>query len=101
MSIAAGVIVLVAAMAVTAVLRRGSKARQSEEVAELRKSLLTAEAIIKAEPQVLVFWEQGQGVRVMVHTLSGIAGLPGAASRASEVRRMARCRIGPGAQEGS
>lgn len=76
MSIAAGVIVLVAAMAVTAVLRRGSKARQSEEVAELRKSLLTAESIIKAEPQVLVYWEQGQGVRVMVHTLSGIAGLP-------------------------
>ena len=26
------------------------------ETAELRKSLLTAEAIIKAEPQALVFW---------------------------------------------
>ena len=37
-----------------------SGARQ--ETAELRKNLLTAEAIIKAEPQVLVFWEQGQGV---------------------------------------
>ena len=43
----------------------------------MRRNLLTTEAIIKAEPQVLVFWEQGQGVRVMVHTLSGIAGLPG------------------------
>ncbi len=43
---------------------------------ELRKNLLTAESIIKAEPQVLVFWEQGQGVRVMVHTLTGVAGLP-------------------------
>src|SRR6185503_9602454 len=37
---------------------------------------LTAEAIIKAEPQVLVFWEQGHGVRVMTHTLAGIVGLP-------------------------
>ncbi|HEY7083348.1 MAG TPA: ATP-binding protein [Hyphomicrobiaceae bacterium] len=47
-----------------------------EEVAELRKSLLTAEAIIKAEPQVLVFWEPGLGVRVMAHTLATIPGLP-------------------------
>src|SRR5690349_12944790 len=39
------------------------------EVAELRKSLLAAEAIIKAEPQVLVFWEQGQAVRIMMHNL--------------------------------
>ena len=50
---------------------------------ELRKNLLTAEAIIKAEPQVLVFWEQGQGVRVMVHTLAGVAGLPPPAPRAA------------------
>ena len=35
-----------------------------------------AEAVIKAEPQVLVFWDQGQGVRVMTHTLAGIGGLP-------------------------
>jgi signal transduction histidine kinase len=48
----------------------------AEELAELRKNLLTAEAIIKAEPQVLVFWEQGRGVQVMTHTLGGIAGLP-------------------------
>src|SRR4029450_2441581 len=40
------------------------------------RNLLTAEAIIKAEPQVLVFWEQGQSVRVMTHTLLGITGLP-------------------------
>ena len=46
------------------------------EMAELRRNLLTAEAIIKAEPQVLLFWEQGRGVRVMVHTLSGVPGLP-------------------------
>jgi signal transduction histidine kinase len=55
--------------------RRGTRS-QSDEAVELRKNLLTAEAIIKAEPQVLVFWEQGRGVRVMVHTLTGISGLP-------------------------
>src|SRR3977135_3142734 len=48
----------------------------AHEMAELRKNLLTAEAIIKAEPQVLVFWEQGRGVRVMTHTLAGSRGLP-------------------------
>src|SRR5262245_19501401 len=46
------------------------------ENAELRKSLLAAEAVIKAEPQVLVFWEQGRAVRVMMHTLGGVPGLP-------------------------
>ena len=50
--------------------RSGAPVRTSAEAAELRKNLLTAEAVIKAEPQVLVFWEQGQGVRVMVHTLA-------------------------------
>jgi hypothetical protein len=48
----------------------------AQEMAELRKNLLTAEAIIKAEPQILVFWEQGLGVRVMTHTLTGVPGLP-------------------------
>ncbi|HKD58411.1 MAG TPA: ATP-binding protein [Hyphomicrobiaceae bacterium] len=56
--------------------RTGTGRNMGEEVAELRKSLLTAEAIIKAEPQVLVFWEQGLGVRVMTHTLATIPGLP-------------------------
>jgi signal transduction histidine kinase len=56
--------------------RDGPERGDAEETAELRKNLLTAEAIIKAEPQVLVFWEQGQGVRVMAHTLGRVAGLP-------------------------
>jgi signal transduction histidine kinase len=64
--------------AVFSLMRRRKRPERGdlEEVAELRKDLLTAEAIIKAEPQVLVFWEQGQGVRVMVHTLANVAGLP-------------------------
>src|SRR5262249_24704090 len=56
--------------------RTGARRSTRREVAEARKSLLTAEAIIKAEPQVLVFWEQGLGVRVMTHTLATIPGLP-------------------------
>jgi signal transduction histidine kinase len=55
---------------------RRSRRSPPDEAVELRKNLLTAEAIIKAEPQVLVFWEQGKGVRVMAHTLTGISGLP-------------------------
>ena len=65
-----------AAIAFRAVRRSAAQRADAEETAELRKSLLTAEAIIKAEPQVLVFWEQGQGVRVMTHTLASISGLP-------------------------
>ena len=54
----------------------GNRGDTADEAVELRKNLLTAETVIKAEPQVLVFWEQGQGVRVMVHTLAGVPGLP-------------------------
>ena len=77
LSIAAGAAALAGAMLMRRVSRQGgAQGGAVDEVAELRRNLLTAEAIIKAEPQVLVFWDQGQGVRVMTHTLAGIAGLP-------------------------
>ncbi len=77
LSAAAGGTLLAAAMSVMALLRRDGRWRHPrDELAELRRNLLTAESIIKAEPQALVLWEQGQGVRVMMHTLAGIAGLP-------------------------
>ena len=47
-----------------------------EQSALLRRNLLTTEAIIKAEPQVLVFWEHGQGLKVVTHTLTSVPGLP-------------------------
>ena len=76
-AIAIGAAALAAAMLHRA-MHRYAKTDQSmaAEIAELRKSLLAAEAVIKAEPQVLVFWEQGQAVRIMMHTLGGVAGLP-------------------------
>jgi signal transduction histidine kinase len=46
------------------------------EAKELRQRLSTAEALIRAEPQVLIYWEQGQSPRTVTHTLSGILGLP-------------------------
>jgi signal transduction histidine kinase len=85
LSSAAGGTLLAAAMSVMALLRRDGRWRHPrDELAELRRNLLTAESIIKAEPQALVLWEQGQGVRVMMHTLAGIAGLP---TRHSELLR--------------
>jgi signal transduction histidine kinase len=77
LSIAAGAAALAGAMLMRQLGRRSTAQSSAvDEIAELRRNLLTAEAIIKAEPQVLVFWEQGQSVRVMTHTLAGINGLP-------------------------
>jgi signal transduction histidine kinase len=44
--------------------------------ANLRRSLAAADSIIRSEPQILVFWEQGQPLRIVAHTLKGIPGLP-------------------------
>jgi signal transduction histidine kinase len=49
---------------------------RSAEIASLRRSLQTSEAVIKAEPQVLVFWERGEPLRVVAHTLASVPGLP-------------------------
>ncbi len=46
------------------------------EAAHLKRGLMTAEAIFKAEPQVLFFWEHGDGLEVVTHTLNSVAGLP-------------------------
>ena len=76
-SIAIGAAALAAAMLHRARQRyTTTEAGMAAEIAELRRSLLAVEAMIKAEPQVLVFWEQGQAVRIMMHTLGGVAGLP-------------------------
>ncbi|MBS0239391.1 MAG: PAS-domain containing protein [Proteobacteria bacterium] len=54
--------------------KEASKAKAESQ--HLRRNLAAADAIIRAEPQVLVFWEQGQAVRIASHTLTGIPGLP-------------------------
>ncbi len=50
--------------------------RREDETAELRRNLASAEAILKAEPQVLIYWQHGQSVRIAVNTLTTVAGLP-------------------------
>jgi signal transduction histidine kinase len=47
-----------------------------DAMTQMRRTLQATEAVIKAEPQVLVFWERGERVKVMAHTLTGVAGLP-------------------------
>lgn len=77
-------IVLVTAIALLAsalvwravsVARHLSRASRLEN-AELRQALATAEAVLKAEPQILLLWEQEQEPRIVAHTLTSVAGLP-------------------------
>lgn len=55
---------------------RANAPRDTLDVAELRKTLLATEAIINAESQVLVFWEQGQRARLINHSLHAVPGVP-------------------------
>lgn len=50
--------------------------QRRDEVIELRRNLAAAEAILKSEPQVLIFWQQGENMRVAAHTLTTVPGLP-------------------------
>lgn len=71
--IAGGAIGLVLIM--TARARRVMRQARAES-AHLKRGLMTAEAIFKAEPQILFFWEHGEGLRVVTHTLNSVAGMP-------------------------
>lgn len=59
----------------TSSARREARYAKAESL-QLRRNLAAADAIIRAEPQVLIFWEQGQAVRIVAHTLAGVPGLP-------------------------
>lgn len=58
----------------TASRRRTEAARG--EARELRQKLSAAEALIQAEPQVLMHWEPTKGLSVVTHTVTGVPGLP-------------------------
>ncbi len=47
-----------------------------DEVRTLQLALTTAEALVKGEPQTLVYWEHGRGLRVVTQTLTAVPGLP-------------------------
>ena len=56
-------------------MRAGSYDSRSE-IARLKQRLAGAEAIVKAEPQVLIFWEPGEPLSVIAHALTTVAGVP-------------------------
>lgn len=58
------------------VRRHRAIAQGPVDVAELRRTLLATEAIINAEAQVLVFWEQGHRARLINHSLVSVPGVP-------------------------
>jgi signal transduction histidine kinase len=57
-------------------LARRAGQRKQDEIAELRRNLTAAESMLRAEPQVLVYWQHGQNVRIVSHTLTTVPGLP-------------------------
>jgi signal transduction histidine kinase len=59
----------------TSAARREARYAKAESL-QLRRNLAAADAIIRAESQVLIFWEQSQAVRIVAHTLNGVPGLP-------------------------
>ncbi len=66
-----GLVLLWRSTATTRALRR----RRADEIAELRHKLATANALLNAEPQVLIYW-QGEEMNLAVNTLSTVPGLP-------------------------
>ena len=79
MMVLAGTAVFAAIGAILSALnasRRGSVQRAAE-IQELRRRLAASESLIKAEPQILVHWDQSRGLEVVAQSLSGIPGLPG------------------------
>ena len=49
---------------------------RAAELRRLQQALGAAEAVVHAEPQVVVLWEHGAPVRVVVQSLTSVAGLP-------------------------
>jgi signal transduction histidine kinase len=72
-----GLALLAAAVISLSVVRSKRDARRAiAEVGSLKRSLAAADSLVRAEPQILLFWEQNQPLRVVAHTLQGIPGLP-------------------------
>ena len=80
LSIGAGAIAFVAAtfgLLLRASLQGRAAVRSAAaEAVELRKTLRAADTILRAEPNVLLYWDEGAAARLMVNNLDGIASLP-------------------------
>lgn len=56
--------------------QRAGLASAAAETVEVRRMLRAADTILRAEPQVLLYWDEGAAARLMVNNLENIAGLP-------------------------
>ena len=70
--------VLIAGVSALQIFRHmGDSAQHTRsELARLKQRLAGAEAIVKAEPQVLIFWEPGQPLNVIANALTTVPGVP-------------------------
>lgn len=73
---AGGIVALAMKLWRSSGLARRIGRRREAEIVELRQNLAAAESMLRAEPQVLVYWQHGQSVRIVSHTLSTVPGLP-------------------------
>lgn len=74
--IGAAVLLVGALLTLTVVRAKREEQRAVTEADGLKRNLAAADSIIRSEPQILLFWEQGQPLRVAAFTLHDIPGLP-------------------------
>ncbi|MEO0728827.1 MAG: ATP-binding protein [Pseudomonadota bacterium] len=80
MALVTGAAFAAGALAFVLTQRARAEARTAITTAsDLRRELVMAEAVFKAEPQALVYWEHNAGLRVVTHTLSTVSGVPATA----------------------
>jgi signal transduction histidine kinase len=74
----ASALLVLAGVSVLQYMRAARRATSAVKVenARLQQRMMAAERIIKAEPQVLIFWEPGEPLCVVSHALTTVAGLP-------------------------
>jgi len=73
----AGAVLLIGALLALTLLRaKREEKRAVTEAGELKRNLAVADSIIRAEPQILLYWEQNQPLRVAAFSLRGVPGMP-------------------------
>lgn len=77
LAVIAGVTLLALLLLVNRVRALSRRLKVAEEHArEVSRNLVTAEALVKAEPQVLIYWEHGKSLKIVTQTLAGVPGMP-------------------------
>lgn len=53
-----------------------NKTFRNSEIENLKKQLVSYSAIIKAEPQILIYWDEKEGFKIIENSLTHISGVP-------------------------